>query len=128
MVTPHLDRLDLGFALSSGGADNHLQCFGLCRCRLEQHWDRRRIDEPRGNRDVAIPCFSRCRLAGLPCTPMLAILAPRRNDLLAEFKRGRNAITVIDGRGRAEFLRNRQSVVVKINHDDRGWRIELRSQ
>ena len=92
--------------------------------------------------------LSRWRSTFVPCTPILAMVPPGGDDFLAHLERGRNAhrldgrvdaalaghlhdrlhglaVGAVDGRRRAEALGHLEAVVVEIDHDDLGRRIEL---
>jgi hypothetical protein len=130
------------------------QAFGIDlvgRDSLEQHRDRGRVDQPGGDGDILVPKLFQMQVDLLSVHTDIGNMPAGSDDLLAKFKSDRDAnrldrrinaalaghrhdrfcrlaITAVDGRGSAEPLGDLQAIVIQINHDDLGRRIELRGQ
>src|ERR1700733_9058080 len=115
---------------------------------IEQHWRAYRVDQSCGDGDVAIPQVLQMKIHLCSMHPDIGDGAARRDDSLAQFKSSRNAdrldsgvdtaifghlqdrlqglaIGTVDDCRCTEPLCHLKSVVVEIDHDDIGRRVEL---
>ena len=118
---------------------------------IQQHRRADRVDQSGGDGDVAVPETFQMQLHLGAMHADIGDVAARRDDLLAQFECRRNAdrldggidaplrrhfhhrfgrvaVGAVDGRGGAEAFCDFQAVVIQVDHDDLGRRVELRRQ
>ena len=118
---------------------------------LEQHRNGDGVDQPRRDRDVAVPQLLEMQIDLRSVHADVGDGAARRDDVLAQLERRRDAdrldrgidaalaghlhdrlgglaVGAVDGRRGAEALGDFEPIVVEIDHDDLGGGVELRGE